>query len=181
MDALRTDGLVLLNDVVDPAHLDVLHERMTADLDAYGPAADAPYNWNAGNLQQDPPPFPPYLFPDVPLNRFVITVTASVLGPGLKNVMYSGNTALPSDLRQPVHPDVGHLWPLRPASHPTRRPLVVNVPMVDISPENGARKSGRGPTATSPVPWRHQDHARAARPAPADRTAVPADVPAAAW
>jgi hypothetical protein len=65
--ALRTDGLVLLNNVVDPAHLEVLH---------------------------------------------VISVTSAVLGPGVKNVMYGGNTALPGDQRQPVHSDAGHLWPI---------------------------------------------------------------------
>ena len=139
VDALRTDGLVLLNDVVDPAHLDVLHERMIADLDAVRDRPDVPYNWNTGNLQQDPPPFPPYLFDDVLLNPYVISVTSSVLGPGVKNVMYGGNTALPSDQRQPVHSDVGHLWPIESleAPHPPAQ-LVVNVLTVDVSPDNGA-------------------------------------------
>ena len=139
LDALRTDGLVLLNDVVDPAHLDVLHERMVDDLDAFRARPDAPYNWNTGNLQQDPPPFPPYLFADVLLNPYVISVTSSVLGPGVKNVMYGGNTALPGDQRQPVHSDVGHLWPIESldAPHPPAQ-LVVNVLTVDVSPENGA-------------------------------------------
>ena len=137
--ALRDDGYVVLNDVVDPGHLDVLHERMIADLDALRARPDAPYNWNAGNLQQDPPPFPPYLFGDVLLNPFVISVTAAVLGTGVKNVMYSGNTALPGDQRQPVHVDVGHLWPtdVLEAPHPAAQ-LVVNVLTVDVSPENGA-------------------------------------------
>jgi hypothetical protein len=139
VEALRTDGLVLLNDVVDPAHLDVLHERMLADLDAFRARPDAPYNWNPGNLQQDPPPFPPYLFEDVLLNPYVISVTATVLGPGVKNVMYGGNTALPGDQRQPVHSDVGHLWPIESleAPHPPAQ-LVVNMLTVDVSPENGA-------------------------------------------
>ena len=139
VEALRTDGLVLLNDVVDPAHLDVLHRRMLADIDAFRARPDAPYNWNPGNLQQDPPPFPPFLFADVLLNPYVISVTASVLGPGVKNVMYGGNTALPGDQRQPVHSDVGHLWPIESleAPHPPAQ-LVVNVPTVDVSPENGA-------------------------------------------
>ena len=92
-EALRTDGLVVLADVVDPAHLDVLHERMIADLDALRARPDTPYNRNAGNLQQDPPSFPPYLFADVLMNPYVIAVTSDLLGPGLKNVMYGGNTA----------------------------------------------------------------------------------------
>ena len=139
VDALRADGLVLLNEVVDPAHLDVLHERMIADLDDLRARPDAPYNWNAGNLQQNPPPFPPYLFADVMFNPYVISVTSAVLGPGVKNVMYGGNTALPSDHRQPVHCDVGHLWPIASLDgpHPPAQ-LVVNLLTVDVSPENGA-------------------------------------------
>ena len=139
VDALRTDGFVVLNDVVHPAHLDILHERIIRDLDALKARPDTPYNWNAGNLQQDPPPFPPYLFDDVLLNPFAISVTSAVLGPRIKNVMYGGNTALPSDQRQPVHADVGHLWPLEvlEGPHPAAQ-LVVNVLTVDVSPENGA-------------------------------------------
>ena len=139
VDAVRSDGFVVLNDVVDPAHLDILHERMIDDLDALRARPDAPYNWNAGNLQQDPPPFPPYLFSDVLQNPFVISVTSAVLGPRIKNVMYGGNTALPGDQRQPVHADVGHLWPIDvlESPHPAAQ-LVVNVLTVDVSPENGA-------------------------------------------
>jgi hypothetical protein len=139
LDALHGDGFVLLNDVVDLAHLDVLHERMINDLGALRARPDAPYNWNSGNLQQDPPPFPPYLFADVLLNPYAISVTSAMLGPGVKNVMYGGNTALPSDQRQPVHCDVGHLWPVEilEAPHPPAS-LVINVLTVDVSPENGA-------------------------------------------
>jgi len=139
VDALRDDGFVVLNDVVDPAHLDILHERMIDDLGALRARPDTPYNWNSGNLQQDPPPFPPYLFGDILLNPFAIAVTSALLGPRIKNVMYGGNTALPGDQRQPVHADVGHLWPLDmlQAPHPAAQ-LVVNVPTVDVSAENGA-------------------------------------------
>lgn len=139
IEALRTDGLVVLNDVVSHDHLDVLHERLIADVAALRARADVPYNWNAGNLQQDPPPFPPYLFADVLLNPYAIAVTSAVLGPGLKNVMYGGNTALPGDQRQPVHADVGHLWPLQTleVAHPAAQ-LVVNVATVDVSAANGA-------------------------------------------
>jgi hypothetical protein len=154
LEALRVDGFVLLDQVVGRSHLDGLHDRMIADLDALRARPDAPYNWNAGNLQQDPPPFSPYLFADVLLNPFVISLTSTLLGPGVKNVMYSGNTALPGDQRQPVHCDVGHLWPVESleAPHPAAQ-LVVNVLTVDASPENGAteiwpgthRELGMGP------------------------------------
>lgn len=139
LHALWVDGVVVLADVVDPDHLDSLHERMLSDLVALRSRPDAPYNWTAGNIQQDPPPFDPYLFEDVLLNPHVIAVTSALLGPGLKNTMYSGNTALASDDRQPVHADIGHLWPseILEVAHPSAQ-LVVNIPTVDVSAENGA-------------------------------------------
>ncbi|MGZ0148116.1 phytanoyl-CoA dioxygenase family protein [Kribbella sp. WER1] len=139
VEALRSDGIVVLAGVVAVEHLEVLHGRMVSDLELLRARADAPYNWTAGNIQQDPPPFEPYLFEDVLLNPWVIAVTSAILGPGIRNVMYSGNTSLPSDTRQPVHADVGHLWPSEAmeVAHPPAQ-LVVNVPTIDVSAENGA-------------------------------------------
>ena len=135
--ALRGDGFVVLRDVVDRSHLETLRERMLRDVDEILAREDAPFNFNTGNLQQDPPPFPPFLFRDVLVNDLVIAVTRAVLGPGVKNSYYSGNTALPGGTRQPVHPDVAQLWP--DLEHPTPAfGLVVNVPVVDMSPENGS-------------------------------------------
>jgi ectoine hydroxylase-related dioxygenase (phytanoyl-CoA dioxygenase family) len=60
-----------------------------------------------------------------------------MLGPGLKNSYYSGNTSLPGGQKQPVHPDVGQLWPDLEAATPPFG-FVVNVPLVDMSPANGS-------------------------------------------
>ncbi|HEY5978457.1 MAG TPA: hypothetical protein VIT41_02375 [Microlunatus sp.] len=95
-------------------------------------------------LERRQPPAGPAAVPAVPVRRraaepFVIAVTSALLSPGVKNVMYGGNTALPGDQRQPVHADVGHLWPLDAleVAHPASQ-LVINVATVDVSPENGA-------------------------------------------
>ena len=135
--AVREDGFVVLNGVVDRSHIEFLCERMIEDMEAILAREDVPFNWNTSNLQQDPPPFPPYLFRDVLVNDMVIAVTKAALGPGVKNSYYSGNTALPHTERQPVHPDVGQLWPDLEAATPAFG-LVVNVPMVDMAPENGS-------------------------------------------
>lgn len=135
--ALREDGIVVLKSIVDPDHLTMLRERMLADLETILARPDAPFNFNTGNVQQDPPPFAPYLFRDVLLNDVVISVTESILGPGLKNGFYSGNTAVPGGTRQPVHPDISQLW--SGLEHPTPAyGFVVNIPVVDVTPENGA-------------------------------------------
>lgn len=137
VDAIETEGFVILNDVVDLTHLDLLHARLLEDLPRLINRPDAPFNWNTGNVQQDPPPFPPYLFADVLLNELVIDVATAVLGAGVKNSFYSGNTAMPSQHRQPVHADTGQLWPRLTVAHPPVQ-LVINIPTVDISPANGS-------------------------------------------
>lgn len=137
LSALNDDGFVVLRDVVSLAHIEILREKMLADVHEILKRPDAPFNFNTGNLQQDPPPFAPYLFRDVLLNDLVIQVSKALLGPGVKNSYYSGNTALPGGTRQPVHPDVAQLWP--DLKYPTPPfGLVINIPVVDASPENGS-------------------------------------------
>jgi ectoine hydroxylase-related dioxygenase (phytanoyl-CoA dioxygenase family) len=157
VEAIRTDGYVVLNDVVDPAHIASLRERMLADVPQILADAEPPYNFNRGNIQQDPPPFHPYLFRDVLLNDMVIAVTRGVLGPGLKNSFYSGNTALPGNYTQPVHLDTAHLWPDMPVATPAFS-LVVNVPVVDMTPENGAIQLWPGSHLDTSVSTRSQDN-----------------------
>jgi hypothetical protein len=136
--SLQAEGYVILDQLVLPQHMAILRDKMLEDVAQILQRDDVPFNFNRGNIQQDPPPFPPYLFKDVLLNDIVIDVTRSVLGPGLKNAFYSGNTALPkAGGRQPVHADMGQLWPNLAVAHPPYA-LVINVLPVDVSPSNGS-------------------------------------------
>lgn len=135
--ALKDDGFVVLTDVVPLPIIEQLRDRMMADATALLARPDRPFNWTTGNLQQDPPPVPPYLHREVLCNEFAIQVTKEILGAGMFNAMYSGNNALPSDQRQPVHADQGHLWPNLEHPHPPYA-IVVNVPLVDVSSANGS-------------------------------------------
>ncbi len=142
--ALDLDGIVVLRDVADPEHLAAIRERMLEDVARILARKDVPFNFNSGNLQQDPPPFPPYLFRDVLLNDLVIAVTHAVLGNGLYNAFYSGNTALAqSTSRQPVHADLGHLWPNMEHATPGYG-YVVNFPLVDMDASNGSTEMWPG-------------------------------------
>ena len=135
--ALELDGFVILKNVVDLAHIEILHTRMIEDLQTILSRPDAPYQFTPSNVQQDPPPYLPFLFRDVMANPMIVAVTKSILGAGLKNTFYSGNTALPSTYRQPVHPDTGHLWKRMKIAHPAHN-IVVNVPVVDMDAQNGS-------------------------------------------
>ena len=77
--SIKEDGYVILQDCVERQHVEVLCEKMLADTETILARDDIPFNFNVGNIQQDPPPFPPYLFEDVLLNPFVIAITRSIL------------------------------------------------------------------------------------------------------
>lgn len=152
VQAIHEDGIVALKDVVDREHVRILREKMTADVEAILARKDVPFNWNSGNLQQGPPPIEPYLFKDVLVNELAIQVAAGVLGPRIKNNFYSGNTALQSEARQPVHADTGQLWPNIDVAPPAYA-LVVNIPLLDVSAENGGTEIWPGSHKDTSVSW----------------------------
>src|SRR5579871_1507190 len=127
IQALRGEGYVVLENVVSPAHLDVLREKMDEDsrkliaAKKWGGAGRLP-----GHLQQGPPPFAPYVFPDIVANPFVIQVTRALLGEGVYNSFYNGNTNCPGSGTQPLHRDGSHLWPGLEVAHPAAS-VVVNI------------------------------------------------------
>jgi hypothetical protein len=53
--ALSRDGLVVLEDVVDHDTLDHLNLKMVEDAYELQARKDSPFNYNKGNIQQDPP------------------------------------------------------------------------------------------------------------------------------
>ncbi len=136
LSALRDDGVVALTDVVDPAHITALRERMLDDLDRVLARRDAPFNWNDSNLQHSPPREEPLLFRDVLANDQAVALCTALMGAGLHNSFYSGNTTLPGrGAHQPVHVDNGHLWPAAAGIAPPHA-VVVNLPLVDLDPRN---------------------------------------------
>ncbi|KAF6833048.1 phytanoyl- dioxygenase [Colletotrichum musicola] len=135
---LHSDGLVVVEDVVPHEDLDALNEKMVKDaryLQSLG--EKGPFNYNQGNLQQDPPPVAEYFYKSVFANPIATQITSSVLGPRPKWTFCSANAAMPplpgaSPQRQPVHADADFAFPAHPFA------LVVNVPLVDMIPENGS-------------------------------------------
>ena len=138
VEAIRVDGYVVLENVIDHGHLDILRERMDADAQVLINAE----KWGgagrlAGHLQQGPPPFAPYIFRDIVANPWIVQVTHALLGDGLYNNFYNGNTNCPGSTTQPLHRDGNHLWPEREVAHPTTE-VVVNISPQDTMEENGS-------------------------------------------
>jgi Phytanoyl-CoA dioxygenase (PhyH) len=161
--AIREDGYVVLEDIVSHDHLDRLWERMDEDsrkliaVEKWGGAGQV-----KGHLQQGPPPFAPYVFPDIVANPFVIQVTRGLLGEGVYNSFYNGNTNSPGSGKQPLHRDGGHLWPGLEVAHPTAS-VVVNISPMDVSEENGSVELWPGTHRVTSVDGRIDEEAEAAR------------------
>ncbi|KAI1186738.1 hypothetical protein F5B17DRAFT_352884 [Nemania serpens] len=135
---VHLDGLVVVEGVVPHEQLDRLNTKMVEDariLQARG--KNGPFNYNVGNIQQDAPPCAEHFYPSILTNPIATQITSSVLGPRPKWTFCSGNTALPtpaggSPQRQPVHADADFAHPEHPFA------LVINVPLIDMSPRNGS-------------------------------------------
>ena len=151
--AIHRDGLVVLEDVIEHSKLDALNQKMVEDALKLQSAGDAsPYNYNKGNIQQDPPTTKQYFEPSIFLNPLATQVTSSILGPRPRLSFLSGNTALPPTpdsppQSQPIHSDADIDHPNCPFA------LVVNVCLIDMTPENGSTEVwlgshlNSGPTA----------------------------------
>ncbi|KAL1636691.1 hypothetical protein SLS58_009678 [Diplodia intermedia] len=160
--ALHRDGLVVLEDLIKYEKLDKLNRKMVEDayvLQAMGD--DGPFNYNKGNIQQDPPLTKQWWEPSIFVNvlthhcripdPIVTQVTSTTLGPNPRMSFISGNTALgPSTdgdgdppQAQPTHTDADFDHPSSPFA------LVVNVPLVTMTPANGSTEVWLGTHAGS--------------------------------
>lgn len=68
---IRKDGLVVVEDVIEHSILDTLNERMVQDAqELRSRGENSPFNYNKGNLQQDPPPVKRFFFPEIFTSSF---------------------------------------------------------------------------------------------------------------
>lgn len=138
IEAIRVDGCVVIENIIKHEHLDILRERMDADSRKLIKAE----KWGGagmlkGHLQQGPPPFAPYIFSDIVANPYVVQVTKELLGVGVYNNFYNGNTNCPGSGTQPLHRDGDHLWLNQEVAHPAAE-VVVNISPEDTTEENGS-------------------------------------------
>lgn len=129
---LHRDGIVVLENVIDPSHVDALQAKLGPEAEEIARNPNHHFNWNKGNMDQAPPLIPELMFDDVWANSIVVSVLSSILGPSPICHYANGNTALKSTARQPVHSDIDKPHPLYPFAY------AVNIPLCDVSVGNGS-------------------------------------------
>jgi ectoine hydroxylase-related dioxygenase (phytanoyl-CoA dioxygenase family) len=134
LSGMHRDGVVILKDVIDPAHLDKINEFMVADTEIQLKKEGLHHNFDVENIQQGPPLAPEdYFFDDVYLNKLLFHAVTLYLGTGAGFNLISGNNALPNGVkRQPVHADAMSAHPTCPYY------AVANIYTVDASPVNAS-------------------------------------------
>src|SRR5262245_3832520 len=125
------DGVVALRQAVDVVPVDTLGARMLADLERYEVEHKSDNNFQGVR----PPPFHPFLFPEIVFNEPAITISRAILGAGATLTSYGANTAFVGSQTQQVHADA---VPPQPGPYQPCTLLVVNVPLIDMTEENGA-------------------------------------------
>ncbi|KAK6537157.1 hypothetical protein TWF694_011354 [Orbilia ellipsospora] len=134
MKHLHHSGVVVLENVVDSTHLDAINSVMSLEARGIVKLPDEKFNFGreTGNINQSPPLKREFMYPDVWVNPFVLPVVSSMLGPEPVLHLATGNTTTRAGDRQPVHSDFGLPHPSFPFG------FVVNIPLVDMTLENGA-------------------------------------------
>ena len=135
LSGMHRDGVVIIEDIIDPAHLDKINDFMDEDTVKELQQGDDLYrNFGVENIQQGPPLWPPaYFFDDVYLNEILFHAATLYLGPNATWNLISGNNALAHGTkRQPVHSDAMFNHPPAPFY------VVGNIYTVDACPENGS-------------------------------------------
>ncbi|KAF2430034.1 hypothetical protein EJ08DRAFT_589763 [Tothia fuscella] len=135
--AIHRYGLVVIENAIKPEALDHLNKKMIEDAYHLQAKKDSPFNYNRGNIQQEPPLTKEYWDGMIYTHPIVSQGTSSVLGPFPRLNFISGNTALPpnpgsSSTSQLTHSDSDFDHPDCPLA------LVVNVPLVTMTPKNGS-------------------------------------------
>ncbi|KAF2709120.1 phytanoyl-CoA dioxygenase family protein [Pleomassaria siparia CBS 279.74] len=157
MRALTRDGLVVIEDLIQHQVLDRLNAKMVQDAYELQGRKDSPFNYNKGNIQQDPPMTAAWFEASIFVNPIVTHVTSTALGPCPALRFVSGNTALPPTrtsppASQPTHNDADFDHPGIPFA------MVANVPLVAMTPENGSTEIWLGTHANTTIADQEGEH-----------------------
>lgn len=156
IDRFAEDGYVVLRGVVplDPLRrLQARMDRDTVDLLRFCERLGGNPR-DVGHLQQGPPPFADFVFPEVVANDAVMDVCEQIVGARPALTFYNGNTNFPGSTTQRLHMDSGHRSTPGEPALPTHS-VVVNVPPGPMDESNGAIELWPG---THRVPYFSRDN-----------------------
>jgi hypothetical protein len=133
-DQARMNGFVILEDALPLDLIERMRERFDVLLEARRQAE--PSNRGANRFQMYLPFEPPFADPLVYEHPLVLRLLEQLLGPDILCTYFASDTPLPGSEYQRVHSDTRLLFPETNLSLPSYG-IVVNLPLVDVTEENG--------------------------------------------
>ena len=147
VQSVQMDGYVVFESVLSPDLVRRLHAEFLRVFDAYVARTDP--NRGANRYQMHLPFVPPFMDPAVIENPLALAVLDEMLGKDYVCHYFASDTPLPGSDHQRVHSDITLLFPEMPLSLPAYS-IVVNIPLVDFTEENGPVEIWPGGTHLMP-------------------------------
>jgi hypothetical protein len=131
---VRVNGYVVFEGVLSGDVVDELHENFMRIFHEYTTATEE--NRGANRYQMNLPFAAPFNAPDVVTSRLALPVIKALLGDDCVCQYFASDTPMPGSDYQRVHSDIHRLFPGMPVAPPTFA-IVLNVPLVDFTEDNG--------------------------------------------
>ena len=132
--AVRVDGCAVFERALPESLITQLREGFQRVFEEHVKQTDP--NRGANRYQMHLPFAPPFADPQVYENPLVLSVLDELLGKDCICHYFASDTPMPGSDYQAVHSDITLLFPEMPLSLPAYS-IVVNIPLVDFTEENG--------------------------------------------
>ena len=145
--SVAMNGYVLFERALPPDFMAALHAEFVRVFEAHVERTDP--NRGANRYQMHLPFTAPFNDPAIIENPLIVPLLDDLLGKDYVCHYFASDTPLPGSDYQAVHSDITLLFPEAPLSLPAYS-VVLNIPLVDFTPENGPLEVWPGGTHLMP-------------------------------
>jgi ectoine hydroxylase-related dioxygenase (phytanoyl-CoA dioxygenase family) len=152
----RSNGAIIIESALDAERTDYINEefvKILTQFEAEQGYADGEFNAHGEtkHIRMDLPFLSPFIDEDVIANPIFLDIAEQILGEDLTLRYLASNNSMPGGTqKQPLHSDTGPLFPETYNSSTPTHSIVLHIPMIDFTVENGATEFWPGGTHLNP-------------------------------
>jgi ectoine hydroxylase-related dioxygenase (phytanoyl-CoA dioxygenase family) len=153
---LRSNGVIIIESALDAERTDYINEEFLKILKEYEAERgylDTEFNAHGEtkHIRMDLPFLSPFIDEDVIANPIFLDIAEQILGEDLTLRYLASNNSMPGGTKkQHIHSDTGPLFPETYNHYTPTHSLVLHIPMVDFTVENGATEFWPGGSHLNP-------------------------------
>lgn len=154
VEQVKKNGYIVLEKVLNDEQIKELRDAFDPLFDEY--TKKKGFNTGTNRAQMFLPMIAPFCADHVIANPMALSVIDSLVGSDCRCTYFASDTACPGSDYQNVHSDLPPLFPELGVALPVYC-LVLNIPLVDVTEENGPLEIWPGGTHLDPDNTRHTD------------------------